>query len=298
MKQIYFYLYKITCIIPDKPYYYYGIHKTNNLEDGYFGSGIKLLACIKGLGKQNFKKEIIAFYSNYDELLKAEKEIVGDLFKTDPWCLNLMEGGQSGEQSSEAKRKISLAQIKAHKEHPESYITKDSTKQKISKANKGRRLSLEARQKLSQSKIGKPSPFKGKSRGSLSEEAKQSLNEKRKQNTKWYSEEHRRHISEKKRQRDEEIGMSEETRQKISKTLTGRVIPLEWRKKLSEKAKLRPHCALTEEHKKHISESLMSHVSLTKGKHVKQPRGICPYCGLKTTLGNLKRWHGENCKMK
>ena len=80
--------------------------------------------------------------------------------------------------------------------------------------------------------------------------------------------------------------------------MTGRVIPLEWRKKLSEKAKLRPHCALTEEHKKHISESLMSHVSLTKGKHVKQPRGICPYCGLETTLGNLKRWHGENCKMK
>ena len=33
-----------------------------------------------------------------------------------------------------------------------------------------------------------------------------------------------------------------------------------------------------------------------KGKTL--TRHICPYCNISTTGGNLKRWHGVNCKMK
>lgn len=286
---MFYYLYKISCLLPDKPYYYIGIHKTKKLEDGYFGSGTKLLACIKGLGRKNFKKEILQFCSNYSDLLKLEKEIVGTLYETDPWCLNLMEGGQSGIMSEEAKRKISeKAKLRPHLPLSEEH------KKHISEGNKGKIVSPETRQKLSKSKKGKP----GKKRGPMSEEHKRKISESKKKNFKGFTEEHRKKISEKKRQRDIEIGVSEETRQKISKTLTGRVVTPEWRRKISEAAKKRVYHTLTEEHKKHISESLMGHVSLTKGKHVKQPRGICPYCGLETTLGNLKRWHGENCKMK
>lgn len=107
-----YYLYKITCTIPDKPYYYYGIHKTKNVNDRYFGSGTKLLDCVKGLGIENFKREILEFFPNYELLAKAEKEIVGDLFKTDPWCLNLKAGGENAECSEALKLKQSQAMKK------------------------------------------------------------------------------------------------------------------------------------------------------------------------------------------
>jgi hypothetical protein len=32
--------------------------------------------------------------------------------------------------------------------------------------------------------------------------------------------------------------------------------------------------------------------------HLNQVKEICPYCQIKTTRGNIKRWHGENCKAK
>lgn len=109
MKQEYYYLYKISCLLPDKPYYYYGVHKTKNLNDGYFGSGVKLLACIKGLGKENFKKEILQFGKTYGEVLDLEKAAVGKLYETDPWCLNLKGGGENSEFGEVSRLKKSEA---------------------------------------------------------------------------------------------------------------------------------------------------------------------------------------------
>ena len=58
----YHYFYKITNCINGK--FYYGIHSTNNLNDGYMGSGKRLKCAIKKYGVENFNKDIIKFFNS------------------------------------------------------------------------------------------------------------------------------------------------------------------------------------------------------------------------------------------
>ena len=62
----YHYLYKTTNLINNK--YYYGIHSTNNLNDGYLGSGKHLRYSIRKYSKENFKREILYYFDNREEL--------------------------------------------------------------------------------------------------------------------------------------------------------------------------------------------------------------------------------------
>lgn len=55
--KIYHILYRTTNIINNKEYT--GVHSTNNLEDGYLGSGRKFKAALKKYGKDNFKRTIL-----------------------------------------------------------------------------------------------------------------------------------------------------------------------------------------------------------------------------------------------
>lgn len=87
----YHYLYKITNNITDE--YYYGVHSTDDLNDGYFGSGSALKDNIKNYGKNNFIKEIIGFFPNRKELMKAEERLVDEKLLNDSKCLNVILGG-------------------------------------------------------------------------------------------------------------------------------------------------------------------------------------------------------------
>ena len=66
----YHYLYKITNEITNE--YYYGVHSTDDLRDGYFGSGSALWENIKKYGRENFIKHILEFFPNRKELMLAE----------------------------------------------------------------------------------------------------------------------------------------------------------------------------------------------------------------------------------
>ncbi len=88
----YHYLYKTTNLMNNK--YYYGIHSTNNLEDGYLGSGKRLRYSIRKYGKDNFKKEILSYYNSREELSNAEKTIITKDILQDKYCMNIIYGGE------------------------------------------------------------------------------------------------------------------------------------------------------------------------------------------------------------
>jgi hypothetical protein len=138
METIYI-LYRTTNLVNDKTYI--GIHKTNNLDDGYIGSGKALLNAVKKYGKERFKREILEFCNSYDELLELEKLYVNIDWIKDESNYNLKTGGQSsGILSDESKKKISDTLKERYKndeldrrESIAPYNITDEIKEKISK---------------------------------------------------------------------------------------------------------------------------------------------------------------------
>ena len=90
----YHYIYKTTNLINKK--YYIGMHSTDNLDDGYIGSGKRLWYSINIYGKQNFKCEILEMLPNRELLKEKEKELVNKDILKDKMCMNLKTGGNGG----------------------------------------------------------------------------------------------------------------------------------------------------------------------------------------------------------
>lgn len=88
----YHYLYKITNNINN--HFYYGVHSTNNLNDGYIGSGSRLHKAFEKYGIENFSKEIIKFFNSLTEAYEYEFKIVNQKLVNDNNCYNLVLGGK------------------------------------------------------------------------------------------------------------------------------------------------------------------------------------------------------------
>jgi hypothetical protein len=235
---MYFYIYKISSLIPEKPYYYIGYHRTKNLNDGYFGSGVKWTSVHRKYGKVNFKKEILGHYGSLEELLKVEKETIGNLFEIDRWCCNLCPGGLGVSMTLEAKKRFSeRMKGEGNPNYGKRYSEEDKVKMGIRVSQewklgvrKGKPVSEEARENMRKAK-------KGTGKGELNP-----MFGRTKELNPFYGKSH-----------------SEETK-----------------RKLSEKAKLRPN-------------------PMT-GKT--QRRVQCEFCGTDTSISGYYQWHGEKCKLK
>ena len=69
----YHYIYKIT---RDDGKYYIGMHSTDDLDDGYFGSGQRISRSIKKHGRERHSKQILEFCESRRILRDREKEII------------------------------------------------------------------------------------------------------------------------------------------------------------------------------------------------------------------------------
>lgn len=83
-------IYKITNLINNK--YYIGKHKTDNLDDGYMGSGKLIKRAIEKYGLENFKKEIL-FDLESEELMNFKE---AELVIISEETYNLCPGGRGG----------------------------------------------------------------------------------------------------------------------------------------------------------------------------------------------------------
>jgi hypothetical protein len=94
MKRKYYILYKTTNLKNNK--FYIGVHETNNLNDGYLGSGKKFKNSLYYHGKENFKLEILEYFDNSKKMYQRELEVVNEELLKNPKCLNLKLGGEGG----------------------------------------------------------------------------------------------------------------------------------------------------------------------------------------------------------
>lgn len=232
MKHKYLYTYKIILTegsLTDS--YYYGQHKTNDLNDGYKGSGAILRKYYKKY-PDGYKKEIISFCNSQEELDKTEYELIKPHLNEEQ-CLNICFGGRSGgghPHTEETKQKISNT-VKGRK--PNNY---------------GKKWSEEQRKAFSEKMKGHKGWTKGKS---LSEEHKQKISDSLK--GRQHSNEHNKKVSEALKGRQ----LSEEHIKHMSEALKGRISP--------NKGK-----TFSEEHRKHLSESHKGQVSYNKGKKMSE----------------------------
>ena len=110
--------------------YYIGCHQTNDLDDGYLGSGKYLKRAIKKYGKSKFKRDVLHIFDNAEEMFKSETLIVNESVVKDPLSYNLKIGGSGGnpgivgafkgrKHSDETKRKQRVAMRSITLEHTE-----------------------------------------------------------------------------------------------------------------------------------------------------------------------------------
>jgi group I intron endonuclease len=151
--KVYYYLYEVTNLVNRKTYI--GQHITDNLEDGYLGSGKALKAAIKKHGKGKFKKEILLFARNEPALNSIDMMAVTPEFCENRDNYNLREGGGSkGKLCSLTKKRISASKS-GPKNHNYGKKFSEEIRAKMSKAQKGRVVTLEARLKQSQTMTGR-----------------------------------------------------------------------------------------------------------------------------------------------
>lgn len=156
MEKKYNFVYKTTHKESGK--YYIGVHSTDNIDDGYLGSGTRIKRSVKKYGEDAFDREILRHFDTNVDAYSYEKKLVTLDTLKDTLCMNMDIGGrgrQSGfKVSKETRRKIGEASRGR-------FFSKEA-RDKISKVHKGKSKSKEARARMSNSQKGEKNHRYGK----------------------------------------------------------------------------------------------------------------------------------------
>lgn len=103
---MYHILYKTTNTITGKCYV--GAHSTDDLNDGYLGSGQQIKDAIKKYGKQSFVREVLEHFDTRDAAFVREEEIVTEDFIKEDSNYNMCPGGLGASiKTDEFKKQVS-----------------------------------------------------------------------------------------------------------------------------------------------------------------------------------------------
>lgn len=91
VKKKYYFLYITTNLVNGK--YYKGLHATDDLFDGYLGSGKAFRRALHKYGSAAFKRRIVLFLPDFESLLQAEAMYITNEDLLNPNCYNLRGGG-------------------------------------------------------------------------------------------------------------------------------------------------------------------------------------------------------------
>lgn len=128
------YLYKT---VRDDGFYYIGVHSTENLDDGYIGSGTRLIASIRKHGKQAHSKTILETFDTREQADNREAEIVTRELLRDPLCLNLATGGKHSAHEHRLSTRQKMSASATGKPKSEEH------KRKIAEALRGKKRSVQ-----------------------------------------------------------------------------------------------------------------------------------------------------------
>lgn len=92
MTKRFHYVYEIKNLVNGK--LYIGKHSTNNMHDGYMGSGDLLRAAFEKYGIENFEKRILKMFDTEQDAYLYEKELVTVDIVKDPNYYNVVTGGR------------------------------------------------------------------------------------------------------------------------------------------------------------------------------------------------------------
>ena len=120
-------IYRTTCIVTNR--FYIGMHSTDDLNDRYLGSGVRLRRSVAKHGADYHTREVLEILPSRQAASDREKELLSEELRADPLCMNCGPGGLGATDRP---------------------ATTEETRAKLSASGKGKKRTNETRARMSE----------------------------------------------------------------------------------------------------------------------------------------------------